>query len=73
AEEKPIIMENHILADVKMKEGAGYKEALQNSLIVKEATMHSVASVSSNLKVKLVDEKLHESSSKLKEKNSSTE
>ena len=73
AEEKPIIMEDRILADVEMKEGAGYKEALQNSLIVKEATTHSVASVSSNPKAKLVNEKLHESSGKLKEENSSTE
>ncbi|CAG8752071.1 10193_t:CDS:1, partial [Dentiscutata heterogama] len=44
AEENPIIMEDRILADVEMKEGAGYKEALQNSLIVKKATTHSVAS-----------------------------
>ncbi|CAG8496909.1 11679_t:CDS:1, partial [Dentiscutata heterogama] len=65
-------MENRILADVEMKEGVGYKEALQNSLIVKEATTHSVASISLNLKAKLVDEKLHESSGKLKEENSST-
>ncbi|CAG8755889.1 12053_t:CDS:1, partial [Dentiscutata heterogama] len=66
-------MEDRILADVEMKEGAGYKEVLQNSLIVKEATTHSIASVSSNPKAKLVDEKLHKSSSKLKEENSSTE
>ncbi|CAG8767736.1 2937_t:CDS:1, partial [Dentiscutata heterogama] len=62
AEEKPIIMEDHILADVKMKEEVGYKEVLQNSLIVKETTTHPVASVSSNLKAKLVNKKLHESS-----------
>ncbi|CAG8606823.1 15900_t:CDS:1, partial [Dentiscutata heterogama] len=55
-------MEDHILADVEMKEGTGHKEALQNSLIVKEATTHSVASDSLNPKAKLVDEKLHESS-----------
>ncbi|CAG8479737.1 11879_t:CDS:2, partial [Dentiscutata heterogama] len=73
AEEKPIIIEDRILADVEMKEGAGYKEALQNSLIVKEANTHSVASVSPNPKAKLVNEKLHESSGKLKEENSSTE
>ncbi|CAG8594767.1 14622_t:CDS:1, partial [Dentiscutata heterogama] len=66
-------MENRILADVEMKEGTGYKEALQNSLIVKETTTHSVASDSSNPKAKLVDKKLHESSGKLKEKNSLTE
>ncbi|CAG8557358.1 2402_t:CDS:1, partial [Dentiscutata heterogama] len=66
-------MEDRILADVEIKEEAGYKEALQNSLIVKEATTHSVASDSLNPKAKLVDEKLHESSGKLKEKNSSTE
>ena len=35
--------------------------------------MHSAASDSSNPKVKLVDEKHHESSNKLKGKNSSTE
>ncbi|CAG8462675.1 11666_t:CDS:1, partial [Dentiscutata heterogama] len=65
-------MEDHILADVEMKEGTEYKEALQNSLIVKEATTHSVASDSSNPKAKLVDKKLYESSGKLKEKNSPT-
>ncbi|CAG8748791.1 6147_t:CDS:1, partial [Dentiscutata heterogama] len=54
-------MEDHILADVEIKEGAEYEEALQNGLIVKEATTHSVASDSSNLKAKLVNEKLHES------------
>ncbi|CAG8759025.1 16063_t:CDS:1, partial [Dentiscutata heterogama] len=55
-------MEDCILADVEIKEGTEYKEALQNSLIVKKATTHSVASDSSNPKAKLVDEKLHKSS-----------
>ncbi|CAG8649384.1 12060_t:CDS:2, partial [Dentiscutata heterogama] len=60
--DKPNNKRDRILADVEIKEGAGYKEALQNSLIVKKAATHSVASVSSNPKAKLVDEKLHESS-----------
>ncbi|CAG8764756.1 3818_t:CDS:1, partial [Dentiscutata heterogama] len=64
---------DHILADVEMKEGTGYKEALQNSLIVVEETTHSVASDSLNPKAKLVDKKLHKSSGKLKKKNSLTE
>ncbi|CAG8744478.1 2214_t:CDS:1, partial [Dentiscutata heterogama] len=55
-------MEDRIIADVEMKEGTEHKEALQNSLIVKKATTHSVASDSLNPKVKLVDKKLHESS-----------